>query len=340
MKKRVIMLSTFALATAFTSHVFAQKAPAASSKFYLKASGGYFFSVTPGQFPDVGQFPPHDVRREVDPATGATTTLSEKVLTGSYGQGARGGLTFGWNINQYIGIEATFNYFRSSKNLMTKQLTTRKGTSQVLGDVASHGYAQAIDFMPSIVLNPGFAKLNPYVRFGAVLPLWGNLNIETDALVSGTATLPGVGAVLTRTNIHREERIKPSPTIGFQGALGATYPISRKLDIFLEMEYRNVPVKGKEKEVKVFDQTTTFLSPTTGQPIPNVPQQKRGLNDLSTAERNTEYVTTIDQNSNTPTGQNASGGTNYKDNNRPANELKSYINIGGLGFNAGLRFRL
>lgn len=30
--------------------------------------------------------------------------------------------------------------------------------------------------------------------------------------------------------------------------------------------------------------------------------------------------------------------TQYKDDSKPANELKSYINIGGLGANAGVRW--
>ncbi len=43
-------------------------------------------------------------------------------------------------------------------------------------------------------------------------------------------------------------------------------------------------------------------------------------------------------NSNTPVG--ATGvKTNYKNDNAPANDLKSYINIGGLGLNAGTRIR-
>lgn len=43
-------------------------------------------------------------------------------------------------------------------------------------------------------------------------------------------------------------------------------------------------------------------------------------------------------NSNTPVG--ATGvKTNYKNDNAPANDLKSYINIGGLGLNAGIRIR-
>lgn len=311
-------------------------AHAQSGKFYMKAAGGYFFSVSPGQFPDVGPYPPRDQHDAVNPATGATTTLSEKVLTGSYGEGVRGGLSFGYNFNQYVAVEGTFNYFHSKKNLMTRNLTTIQGTQTKVGGVESHGHVTAIDFAPSLVISPGFEKLNPYVRFGVVVPLWGRLYIETDASRSRTSAVPGQPAtIVAQTDIHRKEEIEPNPTIGFQGAMGVTYPLGKRFDLFAEAEYRNVPVKGKNKEVTEYEEVTNIVNTTNGQVIST---QSRGLNDLSTAERNTEYVTTLDQNSNTPTGTTGAK-TNYKDDNAPSNDLKSYINIGGLGLNLGVRVR-
>ncbi|WP_315820317.1 hypothetical protein [Paraflavitalea speifideaquila] len=85
------------------------------NQFYIKAAGGYFFSVSNGQFPNVGPYPPHDENVAINPGTGATTTLRQKVLTGSYGEGVRGGLTAGYVINKYFSVEATFNYFHSAK---------------------------------------------------------------------------------------------------------------------------------------------------------------------------------------------------------------------------------
>lgn len=120
------------------SGAMAQDRP--GSKFYLKAAGGYFFSVSNGEFPDVGPYPPHDVRMAVNPVNGQITTLSEKVLTGSYGQGIRGGLTGGYVINKYFSVEATVNYFHSRKNLMTRSVTTIQGTNTAVGSIESNGY--------------------------------------------------------------------------------------------------------------------------------------------------------------------------------------------------------
>jgi hypothetical protein len=331
--KNAHLLSALTFAMILTNTVQAQtvKSP---SKFYLKVAGGYYFSVFPGQFPKVGPYQPHDAKYEVNGTTGATTTISEKVLTGSYGAGGRGGLSFGWNLNKYMAVEATFNYYHSKQNLMTREITTLAGTSTVVGKIEANGYVNAVDFAPGLIVSPGFEKVNPYVRFGLVVPLWGRLNIETDASKSGTTVITGGTTAATKTVIHREEQVHPNITLGFQGAFGVTFPISHKLDIFVEAEYRNIPVKSKKKEVQTYEENTQVINPATGAVITTI---HRGLSDLSTAEKNTEYVTTLDQSSNTPTG--ASGTkTTYKNDDKPSNDLKSYINIGGLGANAGLRW--
>lgn len=325
------MLFTVMLLLTGSQSLPAQTTQAPSSKFYLKAGGGYFFSVFPGQFPDVGPYPPHDVRSTYNPSNGQTTTVSDKVLTGSYGEGARGGITFGWNINRFIALEGTVNYYHSKENLMTRQLTTVQGSDQVVGSIASHGYARAFDFAPGVVMSPGFEKINPYVRFGMVVPFYGRLHIKTDA---GTNT-PVAAGVVARTEIHREEEVHPNITLGFQGALGVTMPVSHKLDVFVETEYRNVPAKSKKKEVTEYEEITRVVNTSNGAVIST---RQRGLNDLSTAERHTDYVTTLDAGSNTATEREGAQ-THYKDDNKPANELKSYINIGGLGANAGIRWR-
>jgi len=310
------------------------------SKFYLKAAGGYFFSVSPGQFPNVGPYPPQDLRTQYNPTNPShpLDTISRKVLTGSYGEGVRGGLTFGYNINKYLSVEGTFNYFSSRKNLMTRQQTLLAGTTTQLGHVESRGHVNAVDFAPSLVVSPGYEKVNPYVRFGVVVPLWGRLYIETDASQTSAvpAGLPVPPGSQIFTTINRKEEVKPNATIGFQGALGVSFMLSDRFDIFVEAEYRNVPVRSKSKEITRYEEVNTLVA-SNGTPIREL--SRRNLNDLSVAERNTEYVTILDQNSNTPVNQQGAK-VIYKDENRPSNDLKSYINIGGLGANAGIKFRL
>lgn len=331
--KTLFQFGTAVLLTAVTLVTQAQDNSSAHSKWYLKATGGYFFSVSPGQFPNVGPYPPQDLHTQFNPGSPNTNhmdTLSRRVLTGSYGEGFRGGLSVGYNINKYLAVEGTFNYYHSRKNLMTRQSTTLAGSNTELGHVESHGYVNAVDFAPSLVVSPGYEKVNPYVRFGFVVPLWGRLYIETEANQT-TAVSPTTQGL---TTISRKEEVKPNVTIGFQGALGVSFKVGPRFDVFVETEYRNVPVKSKEKEITQYNETTKVVADGK-----IVAETFRSLDQLSYAEKHTIYQTTLDQNSNTPINQQ---GTKviYRDDSKASNDLKSYINIGGLGANVGLKFRL
>ncbi|MBN9298661.1 MAG: outer membrane beta-barrel protein [Filimonas sp.] len=328
-------------ALAFACFANVSKAQKSAEKgFYLKAAGGYFFSVSPGQFPKVGAYDPVELYQTYTPTSATTGTYSDvsrKVLTGSYGQGMRGGISGGYNFNRYIAVELTANYYHSAKNLMTHQVTNQAGTGTLLGSVESHGFVNAIDLAPSIVISPGLqGKFNPYVRFGAAVPIWGRLHIETDGYKVSSLSATQV----LQTTVHRKEEIKPNATIGFQGALGVNYKATKTLSIFLEAEYRNVPVGSKSKEVTSYNETSNIINTSTGA---STPYPSRGLNDLSTAERYTDYKTTLDQSSNTPTGAVDPAHltqTQYKNNNSPSNDLRSFINIGGLGLNLGVKIKI
>ncbi len=159
----------------------------------------------------------------MNPATGAITELSERVLTGSYGEGMRGGITVGYNFNKYIAIEGTFNYFHSQENLMTRNVSVFEGLNKDAARIESDGHVNAFDFAPSLVFSPGLEKFNPYVRFGFVVPLWGKLIIETEAMrMSRPQGVPLPAGAMVRTEIQRTEEIKPNPTFGFQGRWGST----------------------------------------------------------------------------------------------------------------------
>lgn len=336
--KKSITASTIAILLLAVTYTQAQTQPA-RKRFYIKAAGGYFFSVSPGQFPKVGDYDPRETYQTYNTSTGETNVTSDRVLTGSYGAGVRAGLTGGFDINQYVAVELTANYYHSKTNLMTHQVTTAEGSTTVLGSVESHGHVNAFDLAPSLVLNPASkGKLNPYVRIGVVVPVWGRLYIETAGYKAGSVT--GAPTYISQVTVQRKEAVKPNITVGFQGAFGATYKLTRRFDLFLEAEYRNVPVQSKSKEVTSYAETLKVINGATGA---TVSTSTRGLNDISTAERYTTYVTTLNSSSNQPTGVTDPAHptqTQYDDNNRPANDLKSYINIGGLGLNLGLKVRI
>jgi opacity protein-like surface antigen len=311
-------------------------------KFYLAVNGGYFFSVSPGEFPNVGPFGPYATSAYVDPSTGQQTSIiSNKILTGSYGAGWRTGLTIGMDVSKFVSFEIAAHYFQSNRNLMTNQVWYEEGqtpsAATTILNLTSRGYVDDVDVAPAIVLNAGHKEgLNPYVRFGLVIPVYGRLKIHTDGMAAGETVIGGT-PYLTEAVFHRDEEVKPNATLGFQGAFGVSYPLCHKLDVYVEAEYRNVPVVSKSKEVTKYNETDAVINPATGA---TVQTSTIGLSGLSTAERYTNYVTILTSSSNTPTDNPQTNlHPTYQNENAPSNDLKSYINIGGLGMNLGFKWR-
>lgn len=313
MKK--LILSALLLAGASLT-TFAQE----GRGFYLKPTGSYFLKVTPVEFPNVGSLQPRDYVFSINPSTGAQTRISEETITGSFGQGWRAGLTGGFRFNDVVAVEMGANFFKSEENTMAKQ-TGFIGNTQVLS-LKSVGQVTALDLTPSLVFHlPTQAKFKPYLKLGAVVPVYGYLDINT-AVNDQTGTIArSVNPNFVAIELTRTERIKPKPTVGFLGAAGFNYPIGKNISFFSEIEYRNVAVNSDNKEVRSFTAVGTLA---------NGSKVNVGLSDLPTGTRETNYHKTLTPNSNVP------GAPGY-DQNKPSDDLKSYINIGGLGLNVGIK---
>lgn len=290
--------------------------------FYIKPTGSYFIKVTPVEFPNVGELQPRDRVFNINPLTGAQTLVSEEAITGSFGQGWRAGLTGGFRFNSVVAFEMGVNYFQSERNTMARQTGYNANNGNVLLSVHSSGQVKALDLTPTLVFHvPTSKNFRPYLKIGAVLPVYGYLEIKTNVNDQTGTIASEINPALRAVELSREERIEPRPTIGFLGAAGFSVPIGKNISFFSEVEYRNVSVSSKEKEVRKFEGTGTTL---LGTKVPIT------INDLPTAQRYTDYHKKIDQSSNVP------GNANY-DSNKRGDDLRSYINIGGLGMNVGLK---
>lgn len=312
--KKLLLIATLLAGASLST--FAQE----GRGFYLKPTGSYFLKVTPVEFPNVGSLQPRDYVFSINPNTGAQTRISEKTITGSFGQGWRAGLTGGFRFNHVVAVELGVNYFRSEENTMAKQ-TGYIGNNRVLA-LEAVGQVSAFDLTPTLVFHlPTQMKFRPYLKMGAVVPIHGYLDINTTASDQTGTIAKTVNPNFVAIELTRSERVKPKPTIGFIGAAGFNYPIGKNLSFFSEIEYRNVSVNSDSKEVKSFNATGTLAN---GNKV-NV-----GLSDLPTGVRETNYHKTLTSSSNVP------GTANYNP-NQPSDDLKSYINIGGLGLNVGLK---
>lgn len=320
MKK--IILSSVLLAAASLGG-FAQE-----RGFYIKPTGSYFMKVTPVEFPAINGMPARDQTITVGESG---TSFSETALTGSFGQGFRVGLTGGYQFGDVVGIELGVNYFKSEKQDMMRQRYIEDG--QTLSSLHAVGQVTAFDVAPALVLRiPTQGLFKPYTKVGVIVPVAGYLQINTAvndqtgniAEDAGIDSPPGTRTTLM---IDREERINPKPTIGFQSALGFDYKISNRISFFSEIEYRNVSVGGKDKELKKYDGTATVVVNATNTPAGS---RQLTLEDQPLGEREVNYHKTINSD------MNVKGQPGY-DPTKPSDDLRSYINIGGLGLNIGLK---
>ncbi len=287
--------------------------------FYIKGGGSYFFKVTPVEFPNVGTLQPRISKSYIDAATQAPVEYYEEAITGSFGQGFRVEIVPGYKFNKYFGIEVGIHYYQSVSQQMTDKVVYGPDKTTVLFDLDAKGDVNAFDIAPNLVFNlPLASKFQPYARVGFILPVHGRLRIKSDIVDVPGNTLDPSGK-LAKIKIHREEDIKPRPTIGFQSALGTSYYISKnqKWAVYLEAEYRNISVSGKSKTVNVYDGTATAKG--NGQTV------NLTVDQLTTAQKETQYETSINPSA-------------TQDPNQPSKDLRSYINIGGLGINAGIRY--
>lgn len=315
MKKIILTLSTvFA--------VFGIAQAQNDKGWYIKPNVSYFTKVTPVEFPNVGALQPRETVYSINPTSGASSVVSEKTITGSFGKGIRGGVAFGYTFNQILSGEIAVNAFSSTEQTMMKQ-NAFAGSTELLS-LKSTGKVLAIDLMPSLVLSfPTENKIKPYARVGVILPVYGYLKISTTGDDKTGMVASTLNPNFKAATLEREEKIHPKATIGFTSGLGLNIPISNKVSLTTELEYRNVSVGGKNKELTKFNAVGTLANGT---------QVPVGLDALPKSTTEVNYSKVLDASSNVP-------GHPGFDPNKPSDDLLSYINIGGLGLNVGLKFK-
>jgi opacity protein-like surface antigen len=277
--------------------------------WYFKVGGSYFMQTAATEFPTVGGNLPLD-RTYV-----GGKLVSEKSITGSFGEGFRTGITAGYRFNTRLGVELGVNYYSSNDKTMAQTTTDAIFVSggKPVYNFKSVGQITAFDVAPALVLFLGETHgFEPYTKVGVLVPIHGDLEITTDAIAPTGVASPATVAV------HSVDKVKPNPTVGFTAALGTSYKLAKHISLFAELEYRNFTVHGKTKE------TTEFT--------------RNGVDALGTrtnAQINTNYVDRLDVNSN-----NALTNPNGVDSSKPTDELSSYVGISGLGFTFGLKYSL
>ncbi|WP_431243765.1 outer membrane beta-barrel protein [Flavobacterium sp. P21] len=306
MKKNLFLLGLLVCSMATMAQT--QKADKPES-WYFKLGGSYFNQTASTEFPTVGG------NAALDRTYVGGKLVSEKSITGSFGQGFRTGITAGYRFSTRLGVELGANYYSSNTKTMAQTTTDAIFVSggKPVYNFKSVGEITAFDIAPALVMFLGEAHgFEPYTKVGVLVPIHGDLEITTDAIAPTGVANPATVAV------HSVDKVKPNPTIGFSAAMGTSYKLGKHISAFAELEYRNFTVHGKSKE------TTTFTQ--NGQDA---------LPSRTTAQIHTNYRDGLDVNSN-----NALTNPNGVDQSKPMDELSSYVGISGLGLTLGVKYSL
>lgn len=281
-----------------------------SKKFYIRVSAGYSFESGKTEFNNADPNALTGIEQSTDVTVSADgSNVNVKALHGTVGAGVKANLTAGYMFNPYIGAELGISYFHGDKTMIGRlrspQVTSEENT-----------YLRGFDVAPGIVITPNFKTINPYARMGLIVPIAGDLTIETMARQTNGGG-PG-----TDVMVEAKSEVKAKFSVGYFGAVGVNYPITDNLSIFGEVEIKNLSIKSKSAEIVEY--ATTAITNGQSQLVPG--QQ---LADLPVYEKRFDFTDAYDQSTTTPPNQDA-----------PRKIPTQYVNASGTGINVGIRFTL
>lgn len=279
-----------------------------TSNFYVRIGGGYAFETGKTEFNNADPNGLTGIMQSTDVTVNADgSSVNIQSLNGTVGAGIKANITLGYMFNPYIGAEMGVSYFNGDKTMIG-----RLSSPSVMSE--ENTYLRGVDVAPGIYLTPNFGRLNPYARLGAIIPVAGKLNIET------MARQKNGGGAGTDILVNAKSEVTSRFSVGYFGALGVSYPLTDRINIFGEVEIKNISIKSKS--AKIVEYSTTA---ETGGQSQLVPGQQLG--DLPVYE--TEFNFSDDYNQSTTTAPNQ---------NDPRTIPTQFVNASGTGVNVGISF--
>jgi opacity protein-like surface antigen len=275
-------------------------------KFYVRAGGGMVWETGKTEFNNADPNGITGIQQSTDVSTDGAT-VNVKSLNGTLGAGYKVNITGGYMFNRYVGAELGVNYFDGNKTRIG-----RLTSPAMLSD--EKAYVRGFDLIPALYLTPGFKKWNPYARVGAIMTGPGKLKIET------SATKINGGGPGTNIQVNALTEVKSKFSVGLAAAAGITYPISEKLNLFGEIEFKNFSVKSKSAEIVEY--STIAITNGHSQLVPG--QQ---LADLPVSAKKFVFADNFSQSATTPAPS-----------NEPRKIPSQFINTSGTGINIGVKY--
>ncbi len=279
---------------------------AISQEFYVRGGVGLVGESGKTEYNNADPNGLTNIQQSTDVTINADGTTRIKSLNGTLGSGFKANITGGYMFNKYVGAEIGFNYFDGDEKTIGRLSTPQINSSAIT-------YLSGLDIMPAILITPGFDKLNPYARVGVLLTGAGKLTIESEVMAKDAAG-PG-----TDVHVQALTEVTAKFSVGFAGAVGVSYPIGKKLDVFGEVEFKNFSIKSKSAEIKEYVTTginggNTFLIP--GQQLADLPQN----------EKHFEF------------SDDFNGLVQGEDPNQARTIPTQFVNASGVGVNVGIRY--
>ena len=278
-----------------------------AQKFYLRAGGGYKLQAGKTNFMDADPNDFTSISPSLEVSVDNDGLATEEDASGTFGGGLELALTGGYEINNYLAAELGIVYLNGKETVI--------GSYQDQTSIEeSTAYLEGVLLNPSLVIDPGFSGVNPYVRAGLVLTATGKLFIDTSVDIPNGAG-PG-----TDVKVDARTVIEPSFSVGYAGAIGALFPLNEKISLFGEVEFRNFTLKPDEGEIEEF--STSAVTNGTATPAPGGLQ----LADLPVSAKRFIFSDSYQRSLTTepPTDQ-------------PSTLPVQYANAGSMGVNFGVK---
>ncbi len=219
--------------------------------------------------------------------TTSSNSDTYKQVNISLGKGINFGGAFGYMFNKNIGAELGVSYLLGGKS-KAQDIYQGGKTDYTLS-------AKMLRINPSIVVASGLKGINPYAKIGLIIGT-GSVTEETIDNDGGDIT-----SVLVKMN--------GGIAIGGNAGLGVLFDIRKRISFFSELNMTNLS-----------------YAPTKGKAIKATYNGKDFLSDLTTSEKEMDYVDSYTE-SNTPPPD-----------SQPSKGLKSKLPFGSIGINLGIRF--
>jgi len=207
-----------------------------SAQFYAGATVGYGFATT------------NDVLG-IDQNTNSTGQMTQSNLYGTYGGGITGQLNLGYYFNPHFRFDLGAYYMAGSTYLAGKTVTP---ASEFTREVKTSQFR----LQPSIIVQTGHGKVQPFARFGLVAPVGGKTT-RTEV-----TELPSLST--TTTNVTE---LKGALSLGFVAGGGVAYELNEKMMLTGELVYTGLRVKTKSAELT---KSETVTPNATMDNLPNI----------------------------------------------------------------------